>query len=79
MSLSPQISSARIILETQKAELEQSGYELYTGLKLKAYKEQVFDFVRLAKEKGDVHDTNVVNILQLTDNELDNLSKCQRL
>jgi len=63
------------ILETQKAELEQSGYELYTGLKLKAYKEQVFDFVRLAKENGDVHDTNVVNILQLTDNELDSLSK----
>ncbi len=63
------------LLENHKAELEQSGYELYTGLKLKSYKEQIVDFVRLAKEKGDVHDMNVVNILQLHENELDSLSK----
>lgn len=67
------------LLENHKAELNQSGYELYTGKKLKSYKEQVFEFVRLAKEKGDVHDTNVVNILQLSDNELDSLSKSPQL
>jgi hypothetical protein len=67
------------ILENQKQELEQSGYELYTGLKLKEYKEQVIDFVRFAKEKGNVHDINVVNILQLTDSELDSLSKSPQL
>ena len=67
------------LLENHKAELEQSGYELYTGQKLKSYKEQVIDFVRLAQEKKDVHDTNVVNILQLSENELDSLSKSPQL
>lgn len=74
------------LLENHKAELEQSGYELYTGQKLKSYKEQVVDFVKLAKEKGDVHDINVVNIdhgndtnvvtiAQLYENEIDSLIK----
>lgn len=67
------------LLENHKAELEQSGYELYTGQKLKSYKEQVFDFVKLAKEKGDVHDMNVVNILRLSENEIDSLSKSPQL
>lgn len=67
------------ILENNKAELELSGYELYTGSKLKAYKEQVVDFVKTAKEKRDVHDMNVVNILQLNDSELDSLSKTPQL
>jgi hypothetical protein len=67
------------LLENHKVEIEQSGYELFTGFKLKAYKEQVFDYVRLANEKRDVHDINVVNMLQLTDNELDSLSKAPQL
>lgn len=67
------------LLENHKAELEQNGYELYTGQKLKSYKQQVSDFVSLANSKGDVHDTNVVNILQLTENELDSLSKSPQL
>jgi hypothetical protein len=67
------------ILENYKAELEQNGYELYTGQKLKLYKEQIVDFVKVAKEKGDVHDIHVVNILQLNDNELDSLSKSPQL
>jgi hypothetical protein len=67
------------LLENHKAELEQSGYELYTGSKLKAYKEQIIDYVRLARESGDVHDINVVNILQITDSELDSLSKSPQI
>ena len=67
------------ILENHKAELEQSGYELFIGSKLKDYKEQVIDFVRVEREKGDVHDTNVVNIVQLTESELDSLSKTPQL
>lgn len=67
------------LLDSNKLELEQSGYELYTGSKLKAYKDQVIDFVRVAKENKDVHDMNVVNILQLTDSELDSLSKTPQL
>src|SRR5690606_25215196 len=38
------------LLENNKAELEQSGYELYNGLKLKRFKEGVVDFVRVARE-----------------------------
>ena len=67
------------ILENHKAELEKSGYELFTGSKLKDYKEQVIDFVRVEREKGAVHDTNVVNIAQLTESELDSLSKTPQL
>ena len=67
------------LLENHKEELTDSGYELFTGLKLKSYKEQVFDFVRLARKKEDVHDMNVVNILQLNENELDSLSKAPQL
>jgi hypothetical protein len=67
------------LLENYKEELVQSGYELYTGPKLKSYKEQVFDYVRVAKETGDVHDIHVVNILQLSENEIDSLSKSPQL
>lgn len=67
------------LLENHKKELEQSGYQLYTGSTLKAYKDQVTDFVRVARETKDVHDTNVVNILQLTDSELDSLAKTPQL
>ena len=67
------------LLENHKLELEQSGYELYTGQKLKSYKQQVIDFVSLAKQKEDVHDIYVVNILQLYENELDSLSKSPQL
>ena len=67
------------LLENYKTELEQSGYELYTGQKLKSYKEQVIDFVRLAHKKKDVHDMYVVNILQLHENELDSLFKSPQL
>jgi hypothetical protein len=63
------------LLENHKAELEQSGYELYTGQKLKSYKEQVVDFVKLAKEKGDGNDIHVVTIIQLYENEIDSLNK----
>ena len=67
------------ILENYKTELEQSGYELYTGSKLKEYKEQVLDFVQAAKAKEDVHDIHVGNIVQLYENELDSLSKTPQL
>lgn len=67
------------LLENHKAELEQSGYELFLGQRLRLYKEQVADFVKVAHENGDVNDIRVVNILQLNDNELDSLSKAPQL
>lgn len=74
------------ILENHKEELEHSGYELFVGQKLKGFKTQVADFVSAAKEKRDVHDTNVVNIpdgndnnvvtiIQLFEKEIDSLQK----
>lgn len=67
------------LLENYKDELEQSGYELYTGQKLKSFKEQVVYFVTSAKDRSDVHDINVVNIVQLYENELESLSKTPQL
>ena len=67
------------LIESHKDELEQNGYELYTGKKLKSYKEQVIDFVRVANENKNVNDMNVVNILQLSGNELDSLSRTPKL
>jgi len=52
---------------------------LFVGPKLKGFKTQVAEFVSVAKEKRDVHDTNVVNIHQLTENELDSLTKSSQL
>lgn len=78
------------IVEKNKMELEQSGYEIFIGNKLKQFKETASEFLKVAKEKGDVHDTNIVNIsdvsdihvgdiLQLYENEVDNWSKVPQL
>lgn len=65
------------LLETNKEELEQSGYELFSGSRLRDFKEAVNEWQQ--KAGADVHDTNVVNINQYIDNEWDNLSKTPRL
>jgi len=78
------------IVENNKAELEHSGYEIYTGIKLKEYKEQIIEYLRIAKEKKDVpdidvgnipdgNDNNVVTIIQLFENEIDSLTKSPQL
>jgi len=67
------------LLENYKIELEQSGYSLYAGTKLKAFKDELIQFVRLAIEKNDVHDIHVVNIIHLYKNELDSLSRTPQL
>lgn len=65
------------LLETSKEELEQSGYELFSGYRLREFKDSVNEW--LQKGGADVHDTDVVNISQYIDNEWDNLSKTPRL
>ena len=78
------------ILENHKDELVQSGYELFTGLKLKEFKEQIIDFIKVQNGKRDVSDIDVGNILSGNDihvattmqnyeNELDSLSKSPQL
>lgn len=65
------------LLETNKEELEESGYELFSAFRLRDFKEKVNEWQQ--KAGADVHDTNVVNIKQYIDNEWDNLSKTPRL
>jgi hypothetical protein len=67
------------LLENHKEELENTGYELFTGLKLKKFKDEISQFLVKAKSGGDVHDISVVNIVQLFENEVDSLSKTPSL
>lgn len=65
------------LLETNKEELEQNGYELFSGLRLKDFKEAVHEWRQ--KDSYDVNDMNVVNISQNIDNEWDSLAKTPKL
>jgi hypothetical protein len=74
------------ILENHKTELEQSGYEVLVGSKLRQFKDEISDYLKIAKEKidvsdihiGDINDGNdiiVATIIQLYENEIDSLGK----
>ncbi len=67
------------IVENNKSELEQSGYELFTGNKLRLFKDQVAEYLADAKEKADVSDMNVGDIVQRYENELDSWAKAPQL
>jgi len=67
------------LLGNHKEELENSGYELYSGNQLKSFKEQVIDYVSSAKQKNYGHDIHVMTIIQLYENELDSLAKMSQL
>lgn len=67
------------IIETNKAELEQSGYELFSGNKLRVFKDHVADFVRVAKTRPDVSDMHAGDIVQRYESELDSWSKAPQL
>lgn len=67
------------VVENNREELEQSGYEIFSGSKLRAFKEEVTDFLRLAKERTDVSDIHVGDIIQLFENEVDNWAKAPQL
>jgi len=66
------------IVEGNKIEIEESGYEIYTGYKLKDFKDKVVDFIK-KYNNGYVSDINVGNIIQSFKNELDSLSKTPQL
>ena len=70
------------ILENHKAELEVNGYELYTGSRLKKYKEAVADFFKSSasnRTESDVPEIHVGDMSQTIENELDSLSKTPQL
>jgi len=59
------------ILENNKEELVNSGYEVYNGIKLKQFKDHILFFL----EKEDGNDIDVVTIKQIYESEIDSLSK----
>ena len=67
------------IVESNKKEITDNGYEIYTGFKLKDFKDKIADFVKNENKGNHVSDMNVGNILQSFKNELDSLSKTPQL
>ena len=67
------------LLENNKQELNQSGYELFTGFKLKNFKDEISKIIEKSKMDTDAHDINVVSMVQMFENELDSLNKTAQL
>lgn len=65
------------LLENNKEELEHSGYELFTGVKLRQFKKTVLEIQEKNASFG--HDIHVVTKLQTVDNELINMTKITQL
>ncbi|RYJ44494.1 DNA-binding protein [Flavobacterium beibuense] len=63
------------ILENNKEEIQQNGYELYSGNKLKLFKDEIFSLIN---QETHVHDKNVVNIIKLKE-EFEALNKTPQL
>ncbi|RYD96833.1 MAG: DNA-binding protein [Sphingobacteriales bacterium] len=67
------------ILESHKQEIVESGYEIYTGFKLKDFKDKIVEFLNAIDQNNYVPDINVGNIVQSFRNELDSLSRTPQL
>ena len=67
------------IVENHKNEIDESGYEIYTGSKLKDFKDKITHFIKTLREGKDVPDIHVGNMRQLFENEIDSLSKTPQL
>lgn len=64
-------------IESHRQELFENGYEVYSGVKLRDFKEKITEFV---SKKGDYgNDIRVVTIVQLFEKELDSLNKTSAL
>jgi hypothetical protein len=66
-------------VENHRNEIVESGYEIYTGNKLKDFKDKVTDFINTINDGRYVPDINVGNMIQSFENELDSLSKTPQL
>jgi hypothetical protein len=67
------------IVENNKEEFSESGYEIYSGSKLKDFKDKVIEFIQVTKKHDDVPDMHVGNIVGQFENELDSLLKTPQL
>ncbi|UZJ65246.1 hypothetical protein OKW96_03090 [Sphingobacterium sp. KU25419] len=66
------------VLESNKNEIERSGYEILTGVRLRKYKEEFLKHIT-ALNLRHVPDKNVGNMSYDFDNELDSLNKTPQL
>jgi hypothetical protein len=67
------------IVENNSEELVQSGHEIFAGNTLRQFKDELSDYLRIARENGDVSDMHVGDIVHLYENEIDSLSKAPQL
>lgn len=67
------------IVENNRDEIVENGYEIYTGIKLKDFKDKITEFINRINDGLYVPDTNVGNMVQSFKNELDSLSKTPQL
>ncbi|MGY4386433.1 hypothetical protein ACVWYN_003488 [Pedobacter sp. UYP24] len=67
------------IVEVHREELILSGYEVFSGSKLKLFKEEISAFLKKAKTQSDVSDIDVGDIVQLYESESDSLLKAPQL
>ncbi|MCF8255495.1 MAG: DNA-binding protein [Bacteroidia bacterium] len=67
------------IVENNKSELEQSGYEVFSGIRLRQFKEDVAGYLNKIKMHSDVSDIHVGDIVQLYANEIDGWTKAPQL
>ena len=67
------------IVENHRDEIVESGYEIYSGYKLKDFKDKITDFIKRINVGDYVPDTNVGNMVQSFENELDGLSRTPQL
>ncbi len=67
------------IVENNKEEILESGYEVYSGIKLRDFKDKISDFVKKVNEGDHVPDIYVGDMVLSFENELDSLSKTPQL
>lgn len=67
------------IIEINKEELEQNGYEIFSGKKLRQFKEEITDFLSNSTKSVDDSDISVGDIIQLYKNEANNWLKAPQL
>ncbi|MCC5814799.1 MAG: hypothetical protein JJT78_08590 [Leptospira sp.] len=67
------------IVENNKAELEQSGYEIFSGSQLRLFKEEVSGYITKIKKDQDVSDIHVGDIVKLYEKELEGWAKVPQL
>ncbi|MCT3630179.1 DNA-binding protein [Elizabethkingia anophelis] len=60
------------LLENNNKELQYNGYEVFTGVRLRLYKETIHKFINDGEYGNDI---NVATMHQLTENEVDSLNK----